>query len=268
MKKLKSLFIACAVLAAAWGGQASAAYQQPSTGNGALIFSAWDPVNKQSYVMGLGLALNDLLSGGAPGTVAPLSFNLGAISAFTTLFPSLPSSLLWNVAASDSTSSAWRFAYTSGSSLSALQAIPLNNQNISLAAGDMQTFVGRQSAHGCGTGTTGTCTSVAAGDAWNINNLTSTKWGANYGLPGNFNGSGGVGSALNFFYSTAADPIAGTPAGIAPFLGGTWTLSSNDVLTYSGSAPAAVPVPAAIWLLGSGVFGLVGVARRRQQVAV
>lgn len=30
-------------------------------------------------------------------------------------------------------------------------------------------------------------------------------------------------------------------------------------------APAAVPVPAALWLLGSGLIGLVGVARRKEQ---
>jgi hypothetical protein len=28
----------------------------------------------------------------------------------------------------------------------------------------------------------------------------------------------------------------------------------------------AVPVPAAVWLFGSGILGLVGVARRRKQV--
>lgn len=43
---------------------------------------------------------------------------------------------------------------------------------------------------------------------------------------------------------------------------GTWTLASSGVLTYS-----AVPVPPAVWLLGSALLGLVGVARRKTQSA-
>lgn len=41
-----------------------------------------------------------------------------------------------------------------------------------------------------------------------------------------------------------------------------WTLSSNGELNY-GAEVSAVPVPAAVWLFGSGLLGLVGVARRR-----
>ncbi|MGD8573001.1 MAG: VPLPA-CTERM sorting domain-containing protein, partial [Gammaproteobacteria bacterium] len=41
---------------------------------------------------------------------------------------------------------------------------------------------------------------------------------------------------------------------------GTWTLDSEGVLTYS-----AVPLPPAVWLLGSALLGLVGVARRKAQ---
>jgi hypothetical protein len=41
-----------------------------------------------------------------------------------------------------------------------------------------------------------------------------------------------------------------------------WNLSANGALTYG--AVSAVPVPAAVWLFGSGLMGLVGVARRRK----
>jgi hypothetical protein len=38
-------------------------------------------------------------------------------------------------------------------------------------------------------------------------------------------------------------------------------------LTLVNPAPAVVPVPAAVWLLGSGLLGLVGVARRKSAQA-
>jgi hypothetical protein len=37
----------------------------------------------------------------------------------------------------------------------------------------------------------------------------------------------------------------------------------NDVATLTNVAPAPVPVPAAVWLFGSGLLGLMGVGRRR-----
>ena len=38
---------------------------------------------------------------------------------------------------------------------------------------------------------------------------------------------------------------------------------STDFWTYS-SAPVTVPIPAAVWLFGSGLLGLIGMARRKK----
>ena len=50
---------------------------------------------------------------------------------------------------------------------------------------------------------------------------------------------------------------SGPFAGFSPEFVGTATCTA-------GCAPAAVPVPAAVWLFGSGLVGLAGVARRRK----
>ncbi len=42
----------------------------------------------------------------------------------------------------------------------------------------------------------------------------------------------------------------------------TWTLSTTSLDSYSLEV-AAVPVPAAVWLFGTGLLGLVGIARRK-----
>jgi hypothetical protein len=45
----------------------------------------------------------------------------------------------------------------------------------------------------------------------------------------------------------------------------TWSFSANNSKTYSMNVTAvpAVPVPAAVWLFGSGLIGLAGIARRK-----
>jgi hypothetical protein len=45
---------------------------------------------------------------------------------------------------------------------------------------------------------------------------------------------------------------------------GKWDLSHDGTLTWNSAAVSAVPVPAAVWLFGSGLLGLAGVARRKQ----
>lgn len=72
-----------------------------------------------------------------------------------------------------------------------------------------------------------------------------------------FDTEGALGGALDFYF-IGLDNLDNSKSRTPDFIG-SWTLSSAGDLSFQ-----AVPVPAAVWLLGSALIGLAGVARRRK----
>jgi hypothetical protein len=71
-----------------------------------------------------------------------------------------------------------------------------------------------------------------------------------------------AGSGAVDFFGFTGNGSSGT---VQSYLLGTASLSSTGQLVIAGNAPvSAVPLPAAVWLFGSGLLGLVGVSRRRK----
>jgi hypothetical protein len=266
--KLKATLLAVAAVLG-MVGNASAALQDGASGNSTLIFNAWDPVSGKSYTEALNTTLNSFLPNGPSGA---LSFTPDAT--FTSLFGSGASlsgnsNLLWNVVAVDSNNSAgvgdagsqFRIAATTTTLTPSITP-----QNNATAANKTNLFIGQLNG-GCSFGAnTGSCGSTSPGDLWNVNN---GAFGAALGLTGAFSTAAGIGQSL-FFLLTAN--VGSAPTGQAiktAYLNNlgnpeTWSLQSDGTLVWSGSpSVAAVPVPAAVWLLGSGLMGLIGVARRR-----
>jgi hypothetical protein len=95
-------------------------------------------------------------------------------------------------------------------------------------------------------------------------NSAATK----YGLTGTSDLQA-VGAAATLFGITGN----GSPTnGVESYILGSVTLSTTGVLSITGNStttppPPPVPLPAAVWLFGSGLLGLVGVSRRRKSVA-
>jgi hypothetical protein len=104
---------------------------------------------------------------------------------------------------------------------------------------------------------------------WSAGTSTTNIWGASLGETGgstNLYGQGpdqsgiAVGQTVSLFGITGD----GSKGQIQTYdLGDNLTLSANGVLTVSSGSVSTVPLPAAVWLFGSGLLGLLGVGRRR-----
>ena len=88
-------------------------------------------------------------------------------------------------------------------------------------------------------------------------------WAGTWGGTTTFTNEAAIGTAQDFWF-IHTDPNETDFTSLVDLQPGTWKLdfvAGNAALTYT--ATSAVPIPAAVWLLGSGLIGLIGVARRR-----
>ena len=101
---------------------------------------------------------------------------------------------------------------------------------------------------------------------FNANNTTTSNYGQNSyhdnGSWGNstlfgFQTEGKLNDQIGFWFVGLENGVGGTSRTLVQM--GSWTLAANGDLSFA----TAVPVPATVWLFGSALVGLVGVARRR-----
>lgn len=269
--KMKTLAVAVAL--AATSGAANALDMPNSLPlGGELFLSVWDPTVGNEASFNIGLNLNALtFDGSASYTFSDIFSNPTFLANFDSANIDSMSNWQWNVVGAATLSNDYgtdseTFLFTSQTNDEAINitAAQQGANSVLMYQQTLQTFYGTS-------------------DVYGTNGDPALASYAGHGLFGSsVNGqpiatAGFVGDEL-YFYSAynqtmqiAFDsgfeefPLPSDPAVMALFEG-VWSLDANGTLTYSALG-APVPVPAAVWLLGSALIGLVGVARRRETQA-
>ncbi len=265
--KLKLVAAAMAVASAA---PASAALAPASSGDGSLFLTVWN--STVSYTRDLGTTLSGFLS-----SVAGTTTTFAGDALFASTFGTNPTGFNWNIVAGDQTllagSEPTRLLTTGAYGLTLTASSPsVTRSGVVSAGGSISNFTNAlNSSFGCNTAAS--CTAAAGsgvgygGDASWANNIGNSVPGTLSNTSTAFGDAGKLG--FYFFNSQATSSLTQanrSTFNIDPSTRGYWTLASNGDAVWTGVS--AVPVPAAVWLLGSGLMGMVGIGRRKQNAAV
>jgi len=264
------LITAAVVLAISSSASAAPVSPRQQNGGGSglseAIFSIWDPTTNQSYSQDLGTTwqtFRDNLNNrsfSASYTVDTAVYSAAVGASDTT-------NLIWNVSVANSQN-------TDFSNFDTFGVIGTSNvgNNINQAALNQAVakhdqlgtaLRGSMSNDGFGSDTPADVNSdPAINDAYfgtiiNGGYAGDGNWGTSWGTNGSTDNSAEFGTDLSFYFwktgGFSPDPTVTQAVG-------SWSFDGTT-LAYAASP---VPVPAAVWLFGSGLMGLVGVSRRKK----
>lgn len=264
MKRKLGMLMAAMGLAAA--GQSQAVVVLPTsdvnnTGGSELVLTVFNSNTQKSYSRDLGVSFNQLLGGAG----------LAAYTADTSLqsLDLTDPNFQWNVTAADGITngaSVPEFGTRVLTTINNSGTPSTTNSELSQSTTSLTQFVnGLNILSTHDTETHGSSISDGPPDNGNWLSGYTTQW--------QYPESGSIGDSMAFWFgkefaffdTSGRNPGPNTnPSDQAIYEQlGTFTLDNLGTLTYVSASVNPVPVPAAVWLFGSGIVGLVAVARRR-----
>jgi hypothetical protein len=275
---LKKAVAAALVVGAAFAGAAAQAQiitTLPTvTGGSDLVLFATDTTSASFFAQDLGNSLDTIYSkaqvindgvipsgtNGSFNTPTSIGGTDAALAAFIASRPS-GDNIEWTIFASDNTSSvatgknlgASRGLITSQLDLTGTQSATLTNTNVTTLSSNVNTFFKNINTL-YGSSNTNAVNGYDDGSITSDGLLSPKSWiSASYS-----NGALLGQSQTMYLFATNG---AGLSKQSNAYVGGTISISTAGLITVTNAS--AVPLPAAVWLLGSGLLGLVGIGRRR-----
>ena len=259
MKNLNKTLLAVALLAAGTGAANASIVQASGTVTSATAQAAeafmqvYDSTQGVTYNLDLGITLAQLNAGLANGTSFNLStdanwtaFHGAKFNAATTSYGVVDGYRTQDYFTSNLANPAISTANLTNVGSAIQTAAGRINSGVALVAGSSLAVDGVND----GTGQW----QVSAGSLHSMDDL--------FGAPGGtLSASANYGSAINFFFDTynTVTKVNSTT------LIGSWTLAGNTLsfATPTITPPAAVPLPAAVWMFGAGLMGVLRLNRRK-----
>jgi hypothetical protein len=234
------------------------------TGDAELIFSIYDAARAQSLALDMNLTVNQFRNNNA-SLINTFSVQDSLLQSFIAGSAN-PSQMVWNLGGLSnlglgSNAGILTTNGNAGATINPAVNGPLDGNALTSAMGSIESYSQANNsaftlAH------PNSAVSSASGPAGFLGGF----WGTNFGGQTLFNNTvTGFGSdqLMSFIALGATDvsDLSGTP--ISNTFAGKWHINdATGTVSYVGVS--AVPVPAAIWLFGSGLLGLVGISRRKK----